>query len=395
MTNSTNNKIRMGMIGGGKGAFIGPIHRIAANIDNDIELICGAFSSTKENSIASGELLRIPSNRCYESYQTMLEQEASLPADQRMQFVVIVTPNHLHFNIAKSALEHGFHVLCDKPATMTLDEAKILKKTVETSGLLYGLTYTYTGYPMVKEAQKIIQQGDIGTLRKVAVEYMQDWLADKQSQDNKQAAWRLDPKRSGISGCMADIGCHAANLVEYITQKKITHLCAELTSFVEARQLDDDGIVLLKMEDNIKGTLQASQVATGEENNLNIRIYGDKGSIEWHQQEPNTLILKIFNKPIQLLRVGAQYLNVHTLANTRTPKGHPEGYLEAFANIYVNFSQAIKEFPSIQDNQKHNYDFPNINDGIRGMALIESFVNSHNTDTKWYCVNDLLADIEQ
>lgn len=388
---SNKTKIRMGMIGGGSGAFIGAVHRIAANIDSNIELVCGAFSSTAEKSIASGKALFLPEGRCYPDFETMMQHEKQLPEHERMQFVVIVTPNHMHFPAAKAALEAGFHVLSDKPATLNLAEVKALKTLVEKSGLLYGLTHTYTGYPMVKEAQHLVANGEIGKVRKVIVEYIQGWLSEPQAVDNKQADWRTDPKRSGISGCMGDIGSHAANLVEYVTGKKITHVCAELTAFVEGRQLDDDGIVLLKMTDGIKGTLQASQIAAGEENNLTIRVYGEKGGLAWSQQEPNSLTLRYLERPMQVLRTGGMH-SARTMANTRTPMGHPEGYLEAFANIYQNFAQAVADYAAGQYNESNDYDFPDINDGVRGMALVESFVYSHQQDTKWYSLDNLLTE---
>lgn len=379
------------MVGGGQGAFIGAVHRIASQLDNEIELVCGAFSSTAEKSIASGKMLMLEEDRCYPDFDSMFAAEAKLPVDKRMQFVAIVTPNHMHFPAAKAALENGFNVLSDKPATLNLDEVKTLKKIVEKTGLLYGLTHTYTGYPMIKEAQNLVANGEIGKVRKVIVEYIQGWLSEAQDADNKQADWRTDPSRSGISGCMGDIGSHAANLVEYVTGKEITHVCAELTAFVEGRRLDDDGIVLLKMQDGIKGTLQASQIAAGEENNLTIRVYGEKGGLEWQQQEPNTLTLKYLDKPMQVLRTGGMH-SARTALNTRTPMGHPEGYLEAFANIYLNFANAIRDLESGDFTNNKDYDFPDVNEGIRGMALVESFVNSSNQDTKWYNVDQLLTD---
>lgn len=393
MSENKKYKVRMGMVGGGSGAFIGAVHRIAANIDSEIELVCGAFSSTAEKSISSGKELLLPEDRCYPDFQTMMATEQAIPANKRMQFVVIVTPNHMHFPAAKAALEAGFHVLSDKPATLNLTEVKALKKIVEETGLLYGLTHTYTGYPMIKEAQTLVANGEIGKVRKVIVEYIQGWLSEAQDADNKQASWRTDPSRSGISGCMGDIGSHAANLVEYVSGKEITHVCAELTTFVEGRKLDDDGIVLLKMQDGIKGTLQASQIAAGEENNLTLRIYGEKGGLEWRQEEPNTLTLKYLDKPMQVFRTGGMH-SIRTMANTRTPMGHPEGYLEAFANIYKNFAQAITDFTDGSYSSAHDYDFPDIDEGVRGMALVESFVNSSNQDTKWYSLTDLLKNDE-
>ncbi len=385
------NKVRMGMVGGGQGAFIGAVHRIAAQLDNEIELVCGAFSSTADKSIASGKSLMLNEERCYADFNTMFAEEAKLPAEQRMQFVAIVTPNHMHFPAAKAALEHGFHVLSDKPATLNLTEVKALKKVVDDTGLLYGLTHTYTGYPMVKEAQTLIANGEIGKVRKVIVEYIQGWLSEPQDDDNKQASWRTDPSRSGISGCMGDIGSHAANLVEYVTGKEITHVCAELTAFVEGRCLDDDGMVLLKMQDGIKGTLQASQIAAGEENNFTLRVYGEKGGLEWRQQEPNSLTIKYLDKHMQVLRAGGMHSD-RTAANTRIPMGHPEGYLEAFANVYNSFANAIRDVESGEYDESKDYDFPDVNEGIRGMALVESFVNSSNQETKWYDLAPLLVD---
>ncbi|MCU4674700.1 Gfo/Idh/MocA family oxidoreductase [Catenovulum sp. 2E275] len=385
------SKIRMGMVGGGQGAFIGAVHRIAANIDGQIELVCGAFASNAEKSKASGQALFLPQDRVYGDYQTMFEQEAQLPADQRMQFVAIVTPNHMHYPVAKAALEAGFHVLSDKPATLNLDEVKSLKKIVEQTGLLYGLTHTYSGYPLVKHAQQMVANGEIGQVRKVMVEYIQGWLSEQESADNKQASWRTDPARSGISGCMGDIGSHAAHLAEYICGKQITHVCAELSTFVEGRRLDDDGIVLLKMQDGVKGTLQASQISAGEENNLTIRIYGEKAGLEWRQQEPNSLMVKPLSGAMQILRTGLVN-SQNALDSTRTPAGHPEGYLEAFANIYKNFAVAVGDFAQGKSIDPRVYDFPSIDDGVRGMAIVQSFVDSSNTETKWFDIKPLLTD---
>ncbi len=385
------SKIRMGMVGGGQGAFIGAVHRIAANIDGQIELVCGAFASNAEKSKASGRALYLNDDRVYPDYQTMFDSEAQLPAHQRMQFVAIVTPNHMHYPVAKAALEAGFHVLSDKPATLNLEEVKSLKKIVEKTGLLYGLTHTYSGYPLVKHAKDMIANGEIGQVRKVMVEYIQGWLSEPETEDNKQASWRTDPSRSGISGCMGDIGSHAAHLAEYISGKKITHVCAELSTFVKGRRLDDDGIVLLKMQDDVKGTLQASQISAGEENNLTIRIYGEKAGLEWRQQEPNSLAIKPLSGPMQILRTGLVN-SESALASTRTPAGHPEGYLEAFANIYLNFAKAVADFEKGQTIDAQTYDFPSIADGLRGMALVQSFVDSSATDTKWFELSPLLAE---
>ena len=280
-------KLRMGMVGGGQGAFIGAVHRIAAFIDNKIELVCGAFSSTAEKSIASGKELGIDDSRCYGTYEEMMEKEKALPEDQRMDFVAIVTPNHMHFPVAKTALENGFHVMSDKPATLDLAEVKELEKIVDATGLIYGLTHNYTGYPMVKEAKDMVATGKLGKIRKIVVEYPQGWLAT--AEQNKQAAWRTDPKLAGGSCCMGDIGTHAENLAEYITGLKITELCADFTTFVEGRPLEDDGNVLIRLEEGARGILYASQISVGEENGLRIRVYGTKGGIEWVQLDPNTL----------------------------------------------------------------------------------------------------------
>lgn len=378
-------KIRMGMVGGGEGAFIGAIHRIAANIDGEIELVCGAFSSSADRSKVSGKALYLPANRVYNNYREMMQNEQALPEEQRMQFVAIVTPNYLHFPIAKAALEAGFHVLSDKPATFNLQEALDLRRLVDQTGLLYGLTYTYTGYPMVKEAKARIADGELGNIRKVVVEYPQGWLADRQEdQHNKQAAWRLDPKQAGISSCMGDIGVHAANLAEYVSGLKITEICADLTTFVEGRDLDDDGSILLRFEGGAKGILFSSQISIGDENALHIRIYGDKGSLEWHQQEPNTLWLKWGDKPTEMLRTGGEYLSVMATLATRTPMGHPEGYLEAFANIYAAFAGQIRARASGQQFDLRTADCPGINEAVRGMAFIELAVTASASNTKWH-----------
>jgi len=388
-------KIRMGMVGGGKGAFIGAIHRIAAQLDNQIELVCGAFSSDPVNALSSGKSLYLDEERCYRSYQEMFEQEVKLDDDKRMDMVAIVTPNHLHFPVAKMALEHGFHVMSDKPATVDLAETLALKEIIEQTGLLYGLTHTYTGYPMVKEAKARIKQGQLGKIKKVVVEYPQGWLAHKSDEDSKQATWRLDPKKSGISCCMGDIGIHAANLAEYVTGLTITEICADLSSSINGRVLDDDGTVLLRFDSGAHGSLQASQVSIGEENSLKLRVYGETASIEWSQLEPNSIWLKYADKPCQLLRAGVGEMAPITQANMRTPAGHPEGYLEAFANIYTQFSYQIRNrlFPNanntssntlININESAMNDVPGITSAIRGMAFIENVVAASQSQLKWH-----------
>ena len=381
-----SRKIRYGMVGGGRGAFIGAVHRIAAAIDQQVELVCGAFSSDPERSKASGADFYLPAGRCYGSFEEMIKGEARLPADQRMDFVSIVTPNFMHFAPAKMALEHGFHVLSDKPATFDLAEAKTLAQIVKKSGLLYGLTHNYTGYPMVKQAREMVANGTLGKIRKVVVEYPQGWLATRlEASDQKQAAWRTDPKRSGAAGCIGDIGTHAENLAEYITGLQISELAADLTSFVKGRKLDDDGNVLLRFKGGAKGVLHSSQISVGEENNLNIRVYGEKGGLEWHQREPNTLLVKWLDQPMQVYRTANGYLGKAALAAGRTPPSHPEGYLEAFANIYKNFATTIRARVEKKKLAKDDLalDYPKIEDGIRGMAFIEAVVASSKKNAAW------------
>ncbi|MEH6582576.1 MAG: Gfo/Idh/MocA family oxidoreductase [Halioglobus sp.] len=378
-------KVRMGMVGGGEGAFIGVVHRMAAAIDGEIELVCGAFSSDAERSQRSGEALHLPPGRVYRDYQAMMEGESALPAGERMQFVAIVTPNHMHFPVAEAALLAGFHVMSDKPATLSLDEALRLRDIVAGSGKLYGLTHTYTGYPLIKEARARVAAQALGKIRKIVVEYSQGWLADRQEDaDNKQAAWRLDPAQAGISSCMGDIGVHAANLAEYVSGLKISSMCADLSAFVEGRELDDDGSMLLRFDNGAKGVLTASQVSVGEENGLKIRVYGEKGALEWKQQEPNTLWLKWADRPMEMLRTGGDYLGDLAAANTRTPMGHPEGYLEAFANLYMAFVGQIRALEAGEAPDARAADCPGIEEAVRGMTFIELAVAASASDVKWH-----------
>lgn len=381
-----SRKIRYGMVGGGRGAFIGAVHRIAANIDGQIELVAGAFSSDPEKSKASGADFFLSPDRVYGSYQELVTQEAALPADQRIDFVSIVTPNHVHFPAAKAALEAGFHVLSDKPATFNLAESKELAAIVKKTGRLYGLTHNYTGYPLVKEARHLVHSGKLGKIRKVVVEYPQGWLATRlEASGQKQAAWRTDPKRSGAAGCIGDIGTHAENLAEYITGLQISELAADLTAFVKGRKLDDDGNVLLRFKGGAKGVLHSSQISVGEENNLNIRVYGELGGLEWHQNEPNTLLVKWMDQPMQVYRTANGYLSDAAKAAGRTPPSHPEGYLEAFANIYKNFATAIRALQAGKKLAKDDVanDYPKIEDGVRGMAFIEAVVASSKANAAW------------
>lgn len=374
------SKIRMGMVGGGEGAFIGQVHRIAAAIDGQIELVCGAFSSDSERSKRSGSALFLPSDRVYSDYREMMEAEAKLPENKRMQFVAIVTPNFMHFPVAEAALRAGFHVMSDKPATLNLQEALKLRDLLDETGLLYGLTHTYTGYPLVKEARAQIADGILGKIRKVVVEYPQGWLSESPEDD----IWRLDPAKSGCSSCMGDIGVHAANLAEFVTNLQITEVCADLTSFVEGRVLDDDGSVLLRFNNGAKGVLMASQVSVGEENALKIRVYGEKAGLEWSQQEPNTLWLKWNDQPTQMLRTGYGYLGDMATANTRTPHGHPEGYLEAFANLYMAFAEQIRAREAGREPVESALELPGIDAAIRGMTFIELAVAASASDVKWH-----------
>lgn len=377
----------MGMVGGGKDAFIGAIHRIAANMDGLIELTAGALSINPEIAKESGKMLFLPEDRTYLTYEEMIKKESELPADKRIDFVTIVTPNFAHFAPAMMALDHGFHVVIEKPITFTLEEAKQLKKKVDETGLVLALTHTYSGYPMVKQARAMVQGGEFGKIRKVWVEYPQGWLSKlSEREGNAQAAWRTDPKKSGKSGCMGDIGTHAAHLAEYITGNKITHLCADLNIMVAGRALDDDGNVLLKFDNGASGVLMASQVAAGEENALKIRVYGEKGGIEWAQHEPNTLLVKWLDQPTQILRAGAGYtdrLSSYATHNCRTPGGHPEGYLEAFGNIYRNFALTLGARIDGATPTKEMLDFPRVEEGIRGMAFIDKVVESSMSTAKW------------
>jgi predicted dehydrogenase len=382
-----NRKLRMGMVGGGKDAFIGAIHRLAANMDGLIELCCGALSINPEVAKESGASLFLPEHRTYLTYDEMITKESQLPASERMDFVTIVTPNFAHFAPAMMALDHGFHVVIEKPIAFTLDEAKQLHQKVQETGLTLCLTHTYSGYPLVKQARAMVADNVFGKIRKVWVEYPQGWLSKlSEREGNAQAAWRTDPKKSGKAGCMGDIGTHAAHLAEYITGAQITQLCADLNAMVEGRMLDDDGNVLLQFSNGARGVLMASQVAAGEENALKIRIYGEKGGLEWAQHDPNTLLVKWLEAPTQILRAGGNYgdrLSKYAIHNSRTPGGHPEGYLEAFANIYRNFALTLSAKIDGTTPTPEMLDFPNTNDGLRGMAFIDTVVASGASDQKW------------
>jgi predicted dehydrogenase len=370
-------KLRMGMVGGGRNAFIGGVHRMAARMDGRIELVCGAFSSHPETSKQSGADLFLPADRVYADFSEMMQKEAALPADERMDFVAIVTPNHLHVPVAMAALDAGFHVVCDKPVAFSLTEARALEARIEETGKVFCLTHNYSGSPMVKEARELIQSGQLGAVRRVVVEYPQGWLAESLEQTGqKQAAWRTDPRQAGASCCMGDIGTHCFQLAEYITGDSVDALCADLTTFVDGRVLDDDGSVLLRFRTGAKGVLWASQIAVGQENGLNIRVYGEKGGLEWHQEEPNTLLVRWLDRPTEIRRTGTGFVGAAAAANTRTPAGHPEGYLEAFANIYNSFAKTLLGEPDASD-------FPTIHDGLRGMLFLEAVVESSRSNSSW------------
>ncbi len=379
-------KIRMGMVGGGRGAFIGAVHRMAAQLDGRIELVCGAFSSTPEKSVASGRDLLLPADRCYASYPEMFRAERERPAGDRMDFVCIVTPNKTHYPVAKMALEYGFNVMCDKPLTFDLKEALALRKLVHKTGLLFGLTHNYTGYPMVKEARALVRSGRLGAIRKIVVEYPQGWLAGAlEKSGQKQAGWRTDPAQAGSSCCMGDIGTHAENLAEYITGLEIEELCADLTTFIKGRKLEDDGNVLLHYKGGARGILYASQISIDDENGLRIRIYGDRGGLEWRQEEPNTLILKWPDQHRQLVRTNAKagLLSAASKAASRLPAGHPEGFIEAFANLYRNYALALEAQLDGKKPTPEALDFPSVDDGVRGMAFIASLLKSSQSRQKW------------
>ncbi len=379
----------MGMVGGGNDAFIGAVHRIAAFMDGKIELVCGAFSIDPQISKQSGEDLFVAPERVYLNYEEMIEKESLLPEGERMDFVTIVTPNFLHFAPAKLALEKGFDVVVEKPMTVSVEEAKELQETVERTGRTLCLTHTYSGYPMVKQAKAMVKEGHFGKIRKIVVEYPQGWLSRlTEREGNAGAAWRADPKRSGKSLVMGDIGTHAAHLAEYVSGLKIQELCADLTTFVEGRLLDDDGSVLLRFENGAKGVLMASQISAGEENAVRIRIYGEKGGLEWANEDPNNLIIKMLDQPRQLYRTGNAYAAPYTLSsfathNTRVPAGHPEGLLESFANIYRNFAATVTAKREGQIPTAEQQDFPTVYDGVRGMAFIDTVVKNNEGTEKW------------
>ncbi|MEQ1798212.1 MAG: Gfo/Idh/MocA family oxidoreductase [Lacibacter sp.] len=379
-----NRKLRMAMIGGGKDAFIGAVHRLAMNMDGQVELVAGALSVNPEVAVESGKMLFLDEDRIYTDYKVMLEKEAAMPVNKRIDFVSIVTPNFVHFPPAMMALEKGFNVVIEKPITFTLDEAKQLKAKLEETGLSLLLCHTYTGYPMVKQAKQLVKSGALGKIRKVYVEYPQGWLSTLlESAGNAQASWRTDPKKSGKAGCMGDIGTHAFNLAEYVTGQEVTHLCSDINIVVEGRMLDDDGAAFLKFNNGATGVLMATQIAAGEENNIKIRVYGEKGGLEWKQEDANTLLVKWLDKPTEIYRTGGGYNSSFAAHNSRTPAGHPEGYLEAFANLYRNFALTLRAKIDGEQPKEEWLDFPGVNEGVRGMAFVDNVIESGKSEMKW------------
>jgi predicted dehydrogenase len=387
-----NRKLKMGLIGGGPGSFIAPVHHKAAIMDGKTELVAGAFSRDAAKSKQTGKKLMLDLNRVYGSYQEMLSSEKELPREERIDFVTISTPNNSHFPIARDFLNAGFHVMCEKPMTFNLKEAKKLQNMVQNSGLVFGLLHNYTGYPMVKLARDLVRGDDLGEIRKIVVQYPQGWLTTAlEKTGSMQADWRTDPSQSGAAGSIGDIGTHAENLAEYISGLKVTHICADINIFVPDRRLDDDGNCLLKFDNGASGVLHVSQISVGEENNLAIWIYGTKKGLEWHQEHPNHLYLKEASGPMQVWKRGNPYIGEKSPAAnraTRLPFGHPEAFIEAFANIYNNFADTLRSRLDNQNPDPLMLDFPNVDDGVRGMQFIETVIKSANSDQKWTAMVD-------
>lgn len=382
-----DRKLRMGLIGGGPGAFIGEVHRKASRLDGEIELVAGAFDIDPVKSKEMGKHLALDPKRVYSDYKEMIKAESALPVGNRVDFVSVTTPNNWHFPIARDFLLAGIHVMCEKPMTLTSDEGKELQKIVKEKKLVFGLMHNYTGYPMAKLARDMVKKGDLGKIRKIVVQYPQGWLATALEKTGQmQASWRTDPKQSGAGGCVGDIGTHAANLAEYISGLKISHICAELTSFVPGRPLDDDCNCLLKFDNGAKGVLHATQIGIGEENNLAIWVHGEKASLEWHQEHPNYLYFRENDKPEQVWKRGNGYVGAYSAAaarGSRIPSGHPEAFLEAFANNYMNFAETVKCAIAGEKPSELALDFPSVEAGVRGLLFIETVVASSKSDQKW------------
>ena len=370
-------KLRYGMVGGGPGAFIGAVHRMAAALDGTIELVAGAFSSSADKSQQMGEELHLDSSRVYGSYEEMAEKEAALPEGERIDFVSIVTPNHMHYPVAKAFLERGFHIVCDKPMTMTVEQAEDLCRLVEEKDVVFALTHNYTGYPMVKEARAMVREGKLGEVRKIVVEYPQGWLATRLEEEGaKQAVWRTDPEKAGVSSAVGDIGSHAENLARYITGLEIESLCSDITTFVPGRRLEDDANLLIHYEGGARGVLYCSQISIGEENNFRIRVYGTEASLEWHQENPNYLQVRYPDRPEEVYKRGNDYLGEAAQNASRLPSGHPEAFIEAFANVYVNASRTIAARIAGEEPGEHDLDFPTVQDGAIGVHFIHKAIES-------------------
>ncbi|MBV9532000.1 MAG: Gfo/Idh/MocA family oxidoreductase [Bradyrhizobium sp.] len=384
---SWKRKLRMGMVGGGQGAFIGGVHRMAATLDQQVELVAGCFSQSYENTKVTGAQLYLDPARCYRTYEAMAAAEAKLPSDKRIDFVSIVTPNVSHFPIAKTFLDAGFHVVCDKPMTYSLDEAEELTQLVEKTGLVFAVTYNYTGHAVVRHARGLFRSGAMGKVRKVIVEYLQDFLmVPHEKLGHKQAEWRLDPARSGLGATIGDIGTHCINLLEYVTGDTIASVCADKNTFLPDRQLDEDVNALLRLKDGGGGLLAISQVATGEENGLTLRVYASQGAIKWNQENPNYLELYRYGEARQTLTRGQGYLLDAAKDATRIPTGHPEGYLEAFATIYVGVVRAIRAYIDGKPLRPTEYEFPSVHDGLRGMRFIARAIESCNAGSCWVAI---------
>lgn len=388
---NTQSKMRYGMVGGGEGAFIGAVHRMAAALDGEFALVCGAFSSDADRNRRSAEALGLDSDRAYPTLDALLAAEAALPADQRMEALAIVTPNHLHAPMAIAALDAGFHVFSEKPMALNLAEALAIEAAVSRSGKLYGLAFTYSGYPLIAEARARVARGDFGAIRLVQVEYSQGWLSLPIDRDgNKQAEWRTDPARAGLGGCLGDIGTHAFQLAEHVSGLTVEQLSADVTAHVPGRRLDDDVAALLRFAGGARGVLKASQVAAGDENGLRLRIHGEKGGLDWSQMEPNTLTLRWLDRPMEVIRAGGPGLDALTMGQFRTPAGHPEGYIEAFANLYRSFGRAVRAGAAVPPAPGAADWFPGIGDGLRTMTFVEAAIENSGGDAKWTSLAGIL-----
>lgn len=377
------SKIKLGILGGGEDSLIGILHRVAANMFDQFEIIGGVFDSQDERSLSFGKKLQLDLSRVYKDLNELVQQETNLPEEERMQVVSVLTPNFLHFPMAKKLLENGFHVICEKPLTTTYEEAKILNSIQKDKNTVFAVTYTYTGYPMIRQMKSMIENGEIGTIQKVDVQYYQGWINSLiHDKEKRSSTWRLDPEKSGISCCIGDIGTHAFNMAEFVTGLEIKQILSDLNYLYEDNPMDIDGTVLLRFSNKIKGVLRASQIATGEENNFTVQVYGDKGGLKWEQENPNYLYLLKEDKPLQVLKPGHAYNSDFALEGTKLPPGHPEGIFDSMGNIYYGVAMAIK------DKIKFKGAFPQLNDGMRGMQFIEKSVASHRNGNVWTNMED-------